>query len=122
MRRRSPRAHVVKTKSPRYRVPYYYRGKPRFLGLVSPPKNEFPLDDPVLAEKALEQMDRDWEGASQEEKELMVNALVDAVEQIDALLKSRLIEDPNKQYRLYQVYLKYNNGLEAFWLRLNRGL
>ncbi|MHA1290649.1 MAG: hypothetical protein ACTSPB_24965 [Candidatus Thorarchaeota archaeon] len=110
--------HRVNTKHPRYKTPYYERGRGRLWGMIPPERIEFPLDDPEEAERAVGELEQNWDSATVYEKQRMAETLKQSAIQGDRLLKSRQTDDPQEMMRISQTTGIYGNAYQAYLARL----
>ena len=113
------RKHRVRTKHPRYLIPYYERGRGRVFGLVPPERVELPLDDSLKANQVIVEFEEDWDKAGAYDRQLMLQAMKQGAIQSQRLLDSRTIDDSNKQMEVYKTQQIYLNAYQAYSNRID---
>ena len=102
------RKHRVRTKHPRYLIPYYERGRGRVFGLVPPERVELIVE-----------FEQDWDKAGAYDRQLMLQAMKQGAIQSQRLLDSRTIDDSNKQMEVYKTQQIYLNAYQAYSNRID---
>ena len=112
------RRHTVRTKHPKYKIPFYERGGRRYF-ILPPERVEFPLNDPVEAEESINQIESYWDESNIVQKQMMVETLKQGALGSKRLIDGRLVTDPHEQMNVHKTYLTYLNAYQAFSARLD---